>query len=267
MFKGRRFPAAKILVAAWLACGGCAAAQIAMPDPCAAGAGDQPAQVLAVNERLELVQGDGGLVLLAGIEVPAGAMAPARVWLDAQMLGPEATLRKTGTTLDRWGRGAALVFAGPGPSVQERMIALGLARVRVPWHHPCRAAFLAAERQARDAGLGLWLAPETGVLQATLPDSFDGLEGQVVVVEGVVAGVTGQGFRTWLNFGPVRYRDFSVTILKPDVKIFEKNGLSPPALAGHRVRVRGVLDMRFGPQIEIADPQAVEVMDTEGRRP
>ena len=54
--------------------------------------------------------------------------------------------------------------------------------------------------------------------------------------------------------------------MKPDVKIFEKNGLSPTALAGHRVRVRGVLDMRFGPQIEIADPEAVEVLDGAERR-
>ena len=253
------------LVAAWLACFGGAAAEIAMPDPCAAGAGDEPAQVAAVNERLELVQGDGSLVLLAGLEVPAGAMAAASAWLAAQVQDPAATLRKTGAALDRWGRGAALVFAEPGPSVQERMIALGLGRVRVPWHHPCRAAFLAAERQARDAGLGLWLAPETGVLEATVPESFDGLEGQVVVAEGVVSGVASQGFRTYLNFGPRRYRDFSVTILKPNVKIFETNGLSPSALAGHRVRVRGVLDMRFGPQIEIADPQAVEVLDNEGR--
>ena len=253
------------LVAAWLACGGGAAAQIAMPDPCAAGAGDEPAEIAAVNERLELVRIDGGLVLLAGLEVPAGAVATARAWLAAQVDSPRASLRKTGAALDRWGRGAALVFAGPGPSVQARMIGLGLGRVRVPWRHPCRAAFLAAERQARDAGLGLWLAPETGVLEATVPESFDGLEGQVVVVEGVVAGVASQGFRTWLDFGPRRYRDFSVTILKPDVKIFEKNGLSPPTLAGHRVRVRGVLGMRFGPQIEIADPEAVEVLDNESR--
>jgi hypothetical protein len=33
------------------------------------------------------------------------------------------------------------------------------------------------------------------------------------------------------------------------------------ALVGHRLRLRGLLDTRFGPRIELADPDEIEVID------
>ena len=36
------------------------------------------------------------------------------------------------------------------------------------------------------------------------------------------------------------------------------------ALVGRRLRVRGLLDLQFGPRIELAGPDAVEILDAPG---
>ena len=54
--------------------------------------------------------------------------------------------------------------------------------------------------------------------------------------------------------------DFAVTILQRDVKIFDRAGFGFHALIGQRIRVRGLLDLRFGPQIEVSEPDAIEIV-------
>ena len=39
-----------------------------------------------------------------------------------------------------------------------------------------------------------------------------------------------------------------------------RNALDRP----HRLRLRGLLDLRFGPRIELAGPDAVEILDPPG---
>ena len=241
-------------------------------DPCILRPGDSAAvsAVAAIDGRLELALADGSAALLAGIEVPPGIMPDARAWLAARLEGEGVVLRASGPAPDRWGRTPALAFV-PGDaaadSVQVELVEAGLARVRAPTRTPCRAALLAAEAIARAERAGLWGDPATGLLQAEDTAAFAARDGQTVVVEGQVASVAQRGYRTYVNFGPLRFRDFSVAVLKPDAKIFDKNGLPLAALAGHRVRVRGALDLRFGPQVEIADPEAIEVIDIDGRWP
>lgn len=66
--------------------------------------------------------------------------------------------------------------------------------------------------------------------------------------------------RTNLQFAPRHDRAFSVTILQRNVKIFEQAGFDFHALIGRRLRVRGLLDLRFGPQIEISSADEIELI-------
>ncbi|MEJ0092536.1 MAG: hypothetical protein WDN46_03630 [Methylocella sp.] len=95
-------------------------------------------------------------------------------------------------------------------------------------------------------------------------ESFAEKAGTFVIVEGRVAGVGKDGFRVTLFLGPRRGQDFSVTILQRNVKIFDAAGLNLASFAGQIIRVRGLLDMRFGPQIEISSPDEIEAI-TQGQ--
>ena len=70
-----------------------------------------------------------------------------------------------------------------------------------------------------------------------------------------------------LYFGPRRGGDFSVTILPRNSKTFEAAYSSLARLTGQTVRVRGLLDTRFGPQIEISDPDEVEAAGQDAAAP
>jgi len=47
---------------------------------------------------------------------------------------------------------------------------------------------------------------------------------------------------------------------------FRRAGVELGALARSRVRVRGVLDDRFGPRIEVTDPAMIELLEKDTGR-
>lgn len=63
------------------------------------------------------------------------------------------------------------------------------------------------------------------------------------------------GSTIYVNFGT---RDFSVITLRRNQRIFKDAGLDPKRLEGHRVRVRGFLDERRSPVIEVDRPEQIE---------
>ena len=226
--------------------------------------GAEAVEVTAVDTRLELTLADGRRILVAGVEPPPITDA-ARTALTDWLIGRAVIIRPLTAQPDRWGRTPALVFAPVeaelAAPLADALLKSGLARLRLTPPVPCLAEWRAAEALARDNGLGVWAQDSTAVLDAGDRAGFQGHDGGNVVVEGKVFAVNASGYRTYINFGPRRYRDFSVTILKPNLKIFDKASLSLQSLTGRRLRVRGMLDMRFGPQIEIASPDAIEIID------
>lgn len=64
-----------------------------------------------------------------------------------------------------------------------------------------------------------------------------------------------------LYFGPRPGWDFSVAVFPQNGKAFEESYANIAAFNGRYVRVRGLLDGRFGPQIEISDPDEIEVIE------
>ena len=66
-----------------------------------------------------------------------------------------------------------------------------------------------------------------------------------------------------LYFGPRQGWDFSVTLYSSNSKAFETAYAALAGLTGKMIRVRGLLDTRFGPQIEISNLDEIEALGEE----
>jgi len=247
------------------------------------GEGGTSGGVVSVDERLELTLESGIRLKMAGVDPPRPTPGDpdldvrARDRLAQWLVGQDILFRPLEPGPDRWGRVVAFVFAAapeapnrPGPArlpVGEALIDAGLARYEPSAAaRPCRSALLAAEAGARASGLGLWADPYYAIIAAADRLSFAEKAGSVIV-EGRITGIASRRPRITLYFGPRRSGDFSVTILPRNSKTFDAAYSSLAALTGQTVRVRGLLDTRFGPQIEISDPDEVEAAGQDAAAP
>jgi len=246
--------------------------------------GSSRGKVASINERLELTL-EGGLQLkIAGVDPPRPTPGDpdldvrARDRLAQWLTGQEIVFRPLESGLDRWGRLPAFVFApvadpanGPEKAslpVGEAILDAGLARYEPSAAaRPCRASLLAAEATARAAGLGLWADPYYAVIAAADRPSIAEKTGTAVIVEGRITGIANRRPRIMLYFGPRQSWDFSVANFPRNSKAFEADYATLAALKGRMVRVRGLLDTRFGPQIEISNPDDIEVIGQEQDAP
>ena len=265
-----------------------AAATVALARPGGVQAADGPCpneggargKVVSVNERLELLLDDGNRLKIAGVDPPRPTPGDPELDIHARdrlaqwLAGQEIFFRTLEPGLDRWGRMAAFVFAaapgqanGPATAslpVGEALIDAGLARYEPSAAaRPCRTSLLAAEAGTRAAGLGLWADPYYAVIAAADRASFAEKTGTAVIVEGRVTGIAARRPRIMLTFGPRQGWDFSVSDVPRNSKSFEAAYAALAALTGKTVRVRGLLDTRFGPQIEISNPDDIEVTGQE----
>ena len=233
------------------------------------GKGGTGSRVVSVDERLELALESGIRLKIAGVDPPRPTPGDpdldlrTRDRLTQWLVGREILFRPLEPDPDRWGRVVAFVFAfGPGSvngSVGEALIDAGLARYEPSAAaRPCRSVLLAAEAAARALGLGLWADPYYAIVAAADRLAFAEKAGSSIIVEGRITGIASRGPRITLTFGPRQGWDFSVTILPRNSKTLDAVYALLAGLIGQTVRVRGLLDTRFGPQIEISDPDELE---------
>ena len=123
----------------------------------------------------------------------------------------------------------------------------------------CAAELAAAEAEARRAKTGTWADP-AAIKNAESPGDILAGIGRFTVVEGKVLSVRQAGATTYLNFGRNWTRDFAVTISRRMVPAFEAAGLSPKSLENRRIRVRGWVEARNGPRIELLRVGQLEVL-------
>jgi hypothetical protein len=202
---------------------------------------------------------DGRELRLAAIEV-----APAsRAVLAELVRNRTLKLAPLGAGRDRYGRIVAFAYAGDDPeTLQYRLIADGAARVAAHVGDPVCAAFLlAAEARARSQRLGIWSDPGFAPLAADDLPRLQALAGRFVLVEGKILSVHPSGSTIYLNFGDRWTRDFSVLIPRRGERNFMAAGLAPATFKDRRVRVRGWLDLRGGPLIEVDSPEQIELID------
>ena len=85
--------------------------------------------------------------------------------------------------------------------------------------------------------------------------------GQFALVEGQVLSVRESGATIYVNFGRRWTRDFAVTIPKREARMFAAAGIEPKSLERRRIRVRGILERRNGPMIDVVAPEQIELID------
>jgi endonuclease YncB( thermonuclease family) len=234
-----------------------------------AAAGECSLEALGEGHITEVIDGrslrlsDGREIRLAGIETGSlgGTKADPAAALSAIAGGRDVTLRGEDDTPDRYGRQHAFVFLSPsGALVQGQLLAQGEALASPDMtDKACSDLLMAAEAEARAAKRGAWADP-TVIKNAESPDDILARIGHFTVVEGTVLSARQAGTMTYLNFGRNWTRGFAVAIPRRMMPAVESAGIAPKLLENRRVRVRGWVDARPGPRIEVLHVGQIEVL-------
>lgn len=240
---------------------------------------DERHEAVRASDGATLVLADGREVRLLGIvppEPPAGVIAEAwlpalaaREALSSLVIGKTVELSYGRPREDRHGRLLAEVYvieAGTALAVADLLIAQGHARAVASkgggdCAHSQFRRRLAIEDTARASHAGLWTHAAYQPLAALSPDDILRQRSDFVLVEGTVVSAVDRGTRLYLNFGHDWRRDFTVVVpggrrvQTPDARA------ALLALSGQRVRVRGWVERRNGPSIEIGTAGEIERLD------
>lgn len=222
------------------------------------------ATVATVRDGRTLVLDDGREVRLAGIEATDGR----RDALQSLVGGRNVRLERLGPEHDRYGRLVALIYTDDktgnnnGPSIQQTMLEQGQARVAARiGDKACAAVLLRAERAARAVRRGLWADPNFAPLRSQDTVRISGVRGQFTIIEGKVLSVRETSATIYLNFGHRWTRDFTVTIPKRSRREFADAGVDPKQLEGRLIRIRGWIEQRSGPVLEVVAPEQIELTE------
>ncbi len=205
---------------------------------------------------------DGRDVSLAGIEPAATEPKESRgAALSAIVAGRDVTLRGDDDTPDRYGRQPAFVFAGASETpVQAELLAQGAALLAgTVTDKDCALVLAEAETAARAAKRGIWADPAVIKNTESPGDILAGI-GRFTLVEGKILSVRQAGATIYLNFGRSWTRDFAVTIPKRMIPAFETAGIVLKSLENRRIRVRGWVEARGGPRIEVLRAGQIELL-------
>jgi endonuclease YncB( thermonuclease family) len=218
-------------------------------------------RVAAVIDTRTFLLEDGREVRLAGIEpamVDKTSRTPA---LSAMVTGREVTMRGEDDTPDRYGRQPAFVFVGDSETpVQALLLEQGNALVSgTVTNKDCSSILANAEAAARQARRGAW-ADTLVIKNAESPGDILAGIGRFMVVEGKVLSVRQAGATTYLNFGRNWTRDFAVTISRRIIPAVEASGIALKSLENRRIRVRGWVEARGGPRIELLRVGQIELL-------
>jgi endonuclease YncB( thermonuclease family) len=219
------------------------------------GEGRVAAIIDARSFRLE----DGREIRLAGIEPVTAEKSREISALSAIVAGREVTLSGEDDTPDRYGRQPAFAFLTSSETpVQAELLARGEALVSGDVaDKDCASVLTSAEAAGRAAKKGIWTDP-AAIKNAESPGDILAGIGRFTVVEGRVLSVRQAGATTYLNFGRNWTRDFAVTISRRMLARVEAAGIVLKSLENQRIRVRGFVEARGGPRIEVLHPGQIE---------
>jgi endonuclease YncB( thermonuclease family) len=265
---GRTGPRRRGWVVIALGCGLMLAAAVPAPAAAAACAFEPQGEgrVVAVIDARTVRLQDGREVRLAGIEPATAQMADRPLdrssALAALVAGREVTLGGEDDAPDRYGRQPAFVFLpGSESSVQGQLLAQGDALFSATIaDKDCAAVLMTAEATARDAKRGIWADP-AAIKNAESPGDILAGIGRFTVAEGKVLSVRQAGATTYLNFGRSWTQGFAVTISRRAIASLEAAGIIVKSLENRRIRVRGWVEARSGPRIEVLRAGQVELLD------
>jgi micrococcal nuclease len=188
----------------------------------------------------------------------------AKTALEALLAGQSVEVTFAGPRADRYGRQLAHLFTVRGGKrvwVQGAMLAAGHARVFAQQSSSdCLDELMSYERLGFEARNGLWSNAAYQVRSAADAAVLMRYRHTLQLVEGTVSEVAEVKGRVFLNFGDDWRTDFTAGIDKG-------RGSDWPAdfkaLKGERVRVRGFLERRNGPYIELTHPSQLEILPSQ----
>lgn len=220
---------------------------------------------------------DGREVRLIGALAPraSDARATAGAWppemsairyLSSIVVGQSVQLGfGDGARTDRYGRLQAHVFVGDGPSrrwVQGEMLAAGWARAYALGPKPvCASELLDHEDSARPKGVGLWSLPTYQALSSDETGQLMQRRHSFTLVTGKVDGIARTASGTYLNFGSDWKSDFTIAVSKEVLKREPDFAAKLDGFKGRNVRVRGWIERRNGPMIELTHSSQLEFDD------
>lgn len=218
-----------------------------------------------------LVLRDGRAVHLEGIRFPHANQdhAPSAVAdqafdaINGLAKARDLTVAAVAPKQDRYDRVRGQVFSDANPSepwLQIALLKMGMVRVDIaPDRGECAAQLYAAEGEARAASRGLWAQP---AYQLRTPETLSPSDtGTFQLVQGAVLSAEVKDGRAYLDFGADWKTDFTVTISPEDMANFRGLGIDPRDYAGKTLRVRGIVQQFNGPEIEVANPKQLEVLN------
>ena len=86
-------------------------------------------------------------------------------------------------------------------------------------------------------------------------------DSRIWLQEHLLRGGHARAYALRLNFGSNHREDFTANIRPADRKVIEQTGLDLKSLEGRRVRIRGWIEWRGGPAIEVHDRSQIDVLD------
>lgn len=204
---------------------------------------------------------DGREIRLTGI-VPSSDATAARHALTTLVANRDVVLRGDSDTPDRYGRQHAYVArAEDSASIQVELLRAGAAMTTgAATGKDCATELTAAETLARQMKQGIWAAPGA-IKSAAKPGDILAKLGQFVVIEGKVLSARKSGATFYLNFGRHWVRDFAVIIPRQMIGSLTRDGVDIKTLAGRNVRVRGWIEQRGGPRIQLRGTGQIEILD------
>ena len=251
--------------------------------------------VTGVPDGETIVLDDGSEVRLVGALAPRAPDSAldlahwpperdAKAALEKLVLGRSVTLGFAGRRNDRYGRTLAHAFVAPEVGgemqwVQAQMLAGGHARAYVLRDSPgCLRELVAHEAIARTAATGLWSHAAYHLRDAARTAELMRLRSTFQIVEDEVTAVIEGKTALVLRFGPgdadrkaepagerPETREppgFSLAIKPAVARAWAAaDGLALDQTLGRRLRIRGWIERRGGPAIDIIDPQQIELVD------
>lgn len=247
-------------------------AQALAPRDC--GGGAAPAVAARVIDGRSFVLADHREVRLAGIETVlpvrgdedearvAAALA-AKAALESLVLNREIGLSVADAGSDRYGQLRAYVFSRAEAGeilAQHELVAVGQALVSPVPASPCSTDLRAAEGEARARRLGLWGGSYCVFKTAADPADLLADQGRFAVMQGKVASVHESAGIIYVNFGRRWSNQFTATLLKRHQGVFAGTFVAPKALPGRTIEVRGWIEERSGPVVELTRPEQIEII-------
>ena len=221
---------------------------------CGAGKSETSGDVVRVIDGKSLLFADGRevaametLPAVVGDEDQAGVAASmaAKTALETLGIHCEISLHALGS---RYGRAYAFIQTLSGELLQGERLGADQALVSpASLAARCRTYLREAEGDARTGGLGLWDGSYYVVKQAANPLDILEEQGRFALVDDRITSVRESGAVIYLISGRRWSEHFTLAIPKRNEGIFAGSGLTPRALAGRGIEVRGWTEERGDP--------------------